>query len=272
MSLDFGEMFVGSVAARPYAVPLTLALSTLPSAATFYLGGNAAIDLALQTSGLSVPVTAGSLNQRFPGLSVHYAIRSVEVDASDGGEFSASPGDCGAATADTCTASVSFAPKVAGQRTARLRFMVDQVVALNAGALGALAQVLSSLLAPQIENLLATDVVGVGVVRFDAGSPAPAPSGSSGSAPPENASNADPSATLPRRLLLDRSLVEELRRRGTSPTEPLGTIIRRELRVPEEQVAVDVDAQTYAFLLNHANEIGESPSSIIQRLLNLPSP
>ncbi len=69
-------------------------------------------------------------------------------------------------------------------------------------------------------------------------------------------------------IQVDKEIVDQLLSRAASPGETAGQILRRELRLPQPQVALDIDDDTYAFIIAKTRAIGESASDILRRELN----
>lgn len=72
-----------------------------------------------------------------------------------------------------------------------------------------------------------------------------------------------------KKVEIDKDIVEFLHAREATPDEPLNAILRRELTVPQEQVTVELDDQTYAFLASLSAAVGESASDILRRRLQM---
>ncbi|MES2625682.1 MAG: hypothetical protein V4628_10410 [Pseudomonadota bacterium] len=70
-------------------------------------------------------------------------------------------------------------------------------------------------------------------------------------------------------IQVDQTIVDHLLSHATSPAETPAQILRRELRMLPPQVALEIDDDTYAFILAKARGFGESASDILRRELNL---
>jgi hypothetical protein len=72
-----------------------------------------------------------------------------------------------------------------------------------------------------------------------------------------------------KQITVDQDVFDFLVSKATSPGEPPGAVIRRELRVPPAQKALEVDDETYAFIAAKTTVVGESVSDILRRELHL---
>ena len=73
---------------------------------------------------------------------------------------------------------------------------------------------------------------------------------------------------MTRTIQVDRDVLDYLETTRLSPDEPILETLRRELGV----VALDVDDETYAYLLSRALVIGETASQILRREFGLHEP
>ena len=73
-------------------------------------------------------------------------------------------------------------------------------------------------------------------------------------------------------IQVDKDILDHLLSHAANPGEAAAAILRRELRVPQAQVMLDVDDETYAFIASKSRAIGETASDILRRELNLAGP
>src|SRR5215216_5903651 len=70
-------------------------------------------------------------------------------------------------------------------------------------------------------------------------------------------------------IQVDKDIVDHLLAHALSPGETAADVLRRKLNIPQQQVMLDVDDETYATIAARSLAIGESASSILRRELNL---
>jgi hypothetical protein len=73
-------------------------------------------------------------------------------------------------------------------------------------------------------------------------------------------------------IQVDKEIVDHLLTHALNPSETAADVLRRELGVPQAQVTLEIDDETYAFIASKSRSIGESASSILRRELNLSTP
>jgi hypothetical protein len=73
-------------------------------------------------------------------------------------------------------------------------------------------------------------------------------------------------------IQVDKDIVDHLLTHALNPGESPADILRRELRIPQAQVTLDIDDETYAFIASKSLAIGESASDILRRELQLSGP
>ena len=69
---------------------------------------------------------------------------------------------------------------------------------------------------------------------------------------------------------LDEDIVRYLASKASAPGEPLGNVLRRELRVPQPPTTVEIDDDLYGYLISRTADLGESASRVLRRELRLP--
>lgn len=155
---DFGNVTVGDSLAIDAELPLDNSLSDLPPDTLLYAGGEPTTDFALTSSGVSLPVTAGSLIADVGDMTATY---HLALSMTSGTQFSVSSADCASGTG-SCTASVTFAPTAQGLQADTVRAHPTDVDVSGGGSLGSLADLMAPFIIPQIEGQLAVPVTGYG--------------------------------------------------------------------------------------------------------------
>lgn len=70
-------------------------------------------------------------------------------------------------------------------------------------------------------------------------------------------------------IRIDRDIMDYLQSRTNGQDDTPAAVLRRELQVPQPQVTLEIDDDTYAFIVAKARGIGESASNILRRELHL---
>jgi uncharacterized repeat protein (TIGR01451 family) len=160
MQIDFGTLALGTTLSRPATIPLVLRIDELPAGQIIYSGGSSSIDLVLSSLGLGLPLTAGALAQRYPGLQATYSIRAVATAGPNAAEFSCQAGNCIGNTSASCTAKVSFKPIALGKRQAIVSPAVENISLGGGGVATQLASAVAGMFAAPISAQLVFAVIG----------------------------------------------------------------------------------------------------------------
>jgi uncharacterized repeat protein (TIGR01451 family) len=164
MNVDFGSASLGTSVTKSATLPLSIAITDLPSGTVIYAGGSSDLDVLLVSFGIVLPLTAGQLARRFPALMLTYQIAGVTVSGADAVDFAVSPGNCVGNTGASCNASADFRPTLLGARQATVTPVIHNVVLAGGGFPGVLATALASLFESYISAQLAFGVAGAGTV------------------------------------------------------------------------------------------------------------
>jgi hypothetical protein len=163
--LDFGAVNVGGSIVRQRTLPLTYALSQIPGGTVLYAGGNATIDFALASSGLSVPLTAGALYAKVGEVTATYHLILAPQAGTD---FMVQNGDCGTTTV-SCIATVTFEPAASGLRTDTIGATILDLQVTGGGTFASLIGFLAPFIATSVQGQLAVQVSGVGIAAGEPG-------------------------------------------------------------------------------------------------------
>ena len=156
--VDFGNVTVGESLQLDADLPLSYSLSELPPDSLLYAGGDPTTDFVLSGSGVSVPVTAGSLFEDVGEMTATY---HLALSMATGSQFFVSSADCASALG-SCTASVTFAPTAQGAQSDTVRAHPTDVDITGGGSFGDLADFMAPFIVPQVEDQLAVPVTGYG--------------------------------------------------------------------------------------------------------------
>ncbi|HJP89269.1 MAG TPA: hypothetical protein VJ850_09570 [Candidatus Limnocylindrales bacterium] len=157
--ISFGTVSVGATKTIGTSVPLAAAVSDLPPSTVLYAGGDSFINTALALSGISVPVTAGSLIATTGDISATF---HLTPHLATGTDFDVDAPTCLTGTG-SCSVSVTFQPTATGTRTDTLTWTSSDVQVTGGGSFGQLVQLMSSFIADQFEAQLDTSLTGIGV-------------------------------------------------------------------------------------------------------------
>jgi hypothetical protein len=115
--VNFGSQPVGTTGpARPVPLPLSTNVASLPAGTIVYAGGDPFLTAGLALSGITVPVSAGTLLSNFGDASLVPSVTGVMVANGAASDFILKPGNCIGAATSVCTANGRFRPRGPGSR------------------------------------------------------------------------------------------------------------------------------------------------------------
>lgn len=172
--IALGNVTVGSSLQADVVVPLTMAVSQIPSAydaQVVFTSGNASEDLLLAAAGLTSPVTVAQLKLAHPTWSVSIPVPAAALD-NPSGMYSLSSLGC---DASQCTYRATYAPTAPGVHTAQLSASIASITFNEGGLLGVIANLFAPLLLGIVNAALVFDFTGTGVAVPVAAPAAPVP-------------------------------------------------------------------------------------------------
>lgn len=172
--ITLGDVTVGSSLQAGVVVPLTMAVSQIPSACdaqVVFTSGNASEDFLLAAAGLTSPVTVARLKLAHPTWSVAIPVPAAGLDNPSG---MCAPSSLGC-DASQCTYRATCAPTAPGVHAAQLSASIASITFNEGGLPGAIGDLFAPLLLGIVNAALVFDFTGTGVAVQVAGPAAPVP-------------------------------------------------------------------------------------------------
>ena len=177
--IDLGDVPVGTAGQYDVVIPLTLPITSIPSAydaTVLFVAGDATTETALNLLGFASPVTVAQVKALLPAAAAVIAPPTLAFSSASGGIAVAALG----CTAADCTWRLSWNLAAPGDYDAHLELAPPSVTIVNGGLLGDLLSLLYPLLRSFLESYLHYDVAVTAVAAPVASGPSvpvPAPGG-----------------------------------------------------------------------------------------------